>query len=98
VWTTLGLACACRGALGAQNHTPWTVESVLRQLDVQSSDFHSLSANVERTKVTVVVNDHSTSSGTILVHGDKVLIEMKPPDARTVLRTGDSLYVYTPGL
>jgi outer membrane lipoprotein-sorting protein len=23
---------------------------------------------------------------------------MKPPDARTVLRTGDSLYVYTPGL
>ena len=98
VWTALGLACACPGALGAQSHTPWTVDSVLRQLDVQSRDFHSLSANVERTKVTVVVNDHSTSNGTILVHGDKVLIDMKPPDARTVLRTGDSLYVYTPGL
>jgi outer membrane lipoprotein-sorting protein len=98
VWTAVGLACACRGALGEQNHTPWTAESVLRQLDLQSRDFHSLSANVERTKVTVVVDDHSTSSGTILVHGDKVLLEMKPPDARTVLKAGDSLYVYTPGL
>jgi len=23
---------------------------------------------------------------------------MKPPDARTILRTGDNLYIYTPGL
>jgi outer membrane lipoprotein-sorting protein len=98
VWMALGLACAYAGALGAQNHAPWTVESVLRQMDVQASNFHSLSADVERTKVTVVVNDHSTDSGTILVHGDKMLLQIKPPDARTVLKTGDSLYVYTPGL
>jgi outer membrane lipoprotein-sorting protein len=96
VWVALGLACA--GGLRAQNHAPRTIESVLTQLDEQAKSFHGLSADVERTKVTVVVNDHSTAIGTILVHGDRMLLQMKPPDARTVLKTGDSLYVYTPGL
>jgi outer membrane lipoprotein-sorting protein len=27
-----------------------------------------------------------------------MLLQMKPPDARTILRTGDTLSVYTPGL
>src|SRR5208282_6139559 len=77
---------------------PWTLESTLRHLDDAAKDFHSLSADVERTKVTVVVNDHSTESGTILVRGDKMLIELKAPDTRAILRTGDNLYIYTPGL
>ncbi len=70
----------------------------MRQLDAASKGFHGLSADVERTKVTVVVNDKSTETGTILVHDDKMLLDMKAPDARTILRTGDNLYVYTPGL
>src|SRR6266404_3030347 len=37
-----------------------TLESVLKQLDIQAGDFHSLTADLERTKVTVVVNDEST--------------------------------------
>jgi len=74
------------------------VQNVLRQLDGQARDFRSLSADVERTKVTVVVNDRSTENGTILVRGDKMLLDLKAPDARTVLRNGDSLWVYTPGL
>ena len=85
-------------AAGSQNRGPWTLESVLRQLDLQDKTFRSLSAEVERTKVTVVVNDHSTETGTLLVRGDKMLLQMKAPDMRTVLRTGDNLYVYTPGL
>lgn len=82
----------------AQNHGPSTLEGILSQLDNQAGRFQGLSADVERTKVTVVVNDRSTSEGTILLHGDKMLLQMKPPDARTILRTGDSLFVYTPGL
>lgn len=74
------------------------MQNVLRQLDGQARDFRSLSADVERTKVTVVVNDRSTENGTILVRGDKMLLDLKAPDARTVLRNGDSLWVYTPGL
>lgn len=82
----------------AQGRAPLTLDSTLTELDNQAPTFKSLSADVERTKVTVVVNDKSTDTGKILVHGDKMLLQMKPPDARTVLRTGDSLFVYTPGL
>ncbi len=85
-------------AAKGQGHSPATLDGVIRQLDAASKNFHGLSADVERTKVTVVVNDKSTESGTILVHDDKMLLEMKPPDARTILRTGDNLYVYNPGL
>jgi outer membrane lipoprotein-sorting protein len=82
----------------AQNRGLWSLESILARLDAEARDFHSLAADVERTKVTIVVNDRSTELGTILVRGDKMLLDMKTPDPRTILRTGETLYVYTPGL
>ena len=91
-------ACVRAWPAAGQNHSPATLEGTLRELDRSAKGFHSLSADVERTKVTVVVNDRSTETGTILVHDDKMLLEMKPPDARTILRTGDNLYIYNPGL
>jgi len=97
----LALVLACTGMIwsaGAQNHTPITTQGVVRQLDEAARDFHGLSADFERTKVTVVVNDKSTETGSILVHGDKMLLELKDPDPKTILRMGDNLYVYTPGL
>lgn len=81
-----------------QSHSQWTVGSVLHEMDNGAKNFHSLSADVERTKVTVVVNDKSTETGTLRVRGDKMLLEMAAPDARTILRTGDSLFLYNPGL
>ena len=92
------LLIAWNGPVAAQNQSPLSFESVIRNLDAKAKSFHSLSADVERTKVTVVVNDRSTENGTILVHGDKMLLEMKPPNARTILRTGDNIYLYNPGL
>jgi outer membrane lipoprotein-sorting protein len=85
-------------AVAAQNHVPWTLESVLHQLDAEARSFRSLSADVERTKVTVVVNDRSTESGQILVQGDKMRIELTSPSPRTILRNDETLWVYTPGL
>jgi len=82
----------------AQNHPAWTLESVLRQLDVVSKDFHSLTADVERTKVTVVVNDKSVETGQVLIRGDKMRIDLTSPDPRTILRNGDNLFVYNPRL
>lgn len=82
----------------AQTRGGQTLESVFRQLDSQAKDFHSVSADIERTKVTVVVNDKSTESGNIGVRGDRMLLELKSPDPRTILRTGDTLFVYNPGL
>jgi len=74
-----------------------TVEEVLKQLDRAAGMFESLSADVERTKVTVVVDDRSTESGQMQVRrDDKMRIELTAPDPRTILRDGDHLYIYTP--
>ncbi|MCU1343028.1 MAG: hypothetical protein JWN92_2451 [Candidatus Acidoferrum typicum] len=73
------------------------LENILKQLDTQAADFRSLTADLERTKVTVVVNDKSTESGKILVRrDDKMRIEVTQPDARTILRDGDDFYIYNP--
>jgi len=83
------------GGISQQNN--WTLESVLKQLDTQAGDFHSLTADLERTKVTVVVNDKSSESGKIYVRrDDKMRIELTQPDPRTILRDGDDFYIYNP--
>jgi outer membrane lipoprotein-sorting protein len=97
----LGMAlstCALLAASPHRNREALSLEAVQRQMDDAARDFHSLSADVERTKVTVVVNDKSTETGTIRVRGDRMLLQLNAPDARTVLRNGDNLYLYNPGL
>lgn len=77
--------------------TRWTTESVLDQLDNESKTFRSLTADIDRTKVTVVVNDKSTESGQILVRrDDKMRIDFTKPDTRTILRLGNDLYLFNP--
>jgi outer membrane lipoprotein-sorting protein len=100
-WVAL---CALLGAIPtiaystrAQGHA-LTLEAILRNLDNSAKDFHSLSADIDRTTVTVAVDDHSTESGTLLVRGDKMLLQMTAPDNRTILRNGDNIDVYTPGM
>jgi len=76
---------------------PWTVGGVLHQMDTQAKEFNSLTADIERTKVTVVVDDKSTESGKLFIRRDeKMRIEMTSPDLRTILLNGDSFYIYTP--
>ncbi len=91
---TAGLAVSPR-VHGAQ--APLKVEEVLKQLDREARMFQSLTADVERTKVTVVVDDRSTESGQMQVRRDeKMRIELTAPDPRTILRDGDHLFIYTP--
>jgi len=88
-----------RASASAQAKTTWTLDTVLQQLDRESKSFRSLTANIERTKVTVVVNDQSTETGMIWMRRDnKLRIDLNPPDHRTVLVSGDTLYVHNPGL
>jgi len=76
---------------------PWTIDSVFKQLDREAGAFRSMTADVERTKVTVVVNDHSTESGQMQVRRDgKMRIDLTDPDPQTIVRDGDHLYIYTP--
>jgi outer membrane lipoprotein-sorting protein len=96
--TTLGgLPSACLVARAAAQSAAWTLPQILKQVDRGAKEFKSLTADVERTKVTVVVDDHSTESGQIRVRKDaKMRIDLTSPDPRTILRTGDKLYIYNP--
>ncbi|HMD39397.1 MAG TPA: outer membrane lipoprotein-sorting protein [Candidatus Acidoferrum sp.] len=81
----------------AQTAAKWTTENVLRMMDRSAKDFRSLSADVENIKYTAVVKDTSTESGQIFVrHDQKMRIEISKPEPRTILRTGDSLFLYNP--
>lgn len=93
----LALAVAPGVSSTAQNHAAWTLDAVLDQLDAEAKTFHSLTAAVERTKVTVVVNDRSTETGEIYVRRDeKMRLNVTAPDPRTIIRNGDNLYVFNP--
>src|ERR1700733_3967144 len=100
VWLCAALAAAslvppARASVAQQSGS--SLDAVLKQLDAHAADFQSLTADLERTKVTVVVNDKSTESGQIMVRrDDKMRIEVTQPDARTILRDGDNFYIYNP--
>jgi outer membrane lipoprotein-sorting protein len=87
-------ACALHAS---QNSAHWTTDSVLARMDKSAQDFRSLTADIEHIKYTDVVKDTSTETGQIFVrHDQKMRIEFSKPDPRTILRTGDSLFVFTP--
>ncbi len=66
-------------------------------MDKSAQDFHTLTADLEHIKYTAVVKDTSTETGHIFVRRDeKMRIEIEKPDLRTILRTGDSLFIYNP--
>jgi outer membrane lipoprotein-sorting protein len=82
---------------GAQATSTWTLDGVLAMLDKSAQDFHTLTADIEHIKYTAVVKDSSTESGQIFVRrDDKMRIDFLKPDPRTILRSGDSLFVFTP--
>ena len=89
--------CCALLAPATQNTQQWTVGGVLSMMDKSTRDFHSLTADIQHIKYTAVVQDASTETGQIFVRRDeKMRIEFSKPDTRTILRTGDSLFVYTP--
>src|ERR1700693_6454678 len=92
-----GAMLSSAAGITASQQANWTLDNVLKQLDTQAADFRSLTADLERTKVTVVVNDKSTESGKIFVRrDDKMRLELTHPDPRTILRDGANFYIYNP--
>lgn len=81
----------------AQTGPRWTTEGVLGMMDKSAKDFRSLTADIENIKYTAVVNDTSTETGQIFVrHDQKMRIDITKPEPRTILRSGDSLFLYNP--
>ena len=84
-------------ASSTQESVRWTTESVLQKMDKSAADFRSLTADIEHIKYTDVVKDTSSETGQIFVRRDqKMRIDFTKPDPRVILRTGDTLFVYTP--
>lgn len=84
-------------AQAAQGTPRWTVDSILTRMDAAGKSFKSLTADLQHIKYTAVVKDTSTETGRIFVRRDeKMRIEIATPDKRTILRTGDALFVYNP--
>ena len=84
-------------ASAAQSRTALTSEAVLTMMDKAAKDFRSLTADIEHVKYTAVVKDSSAETGQIFVRrDDKMRIEFQKPDPKTILRNGDSLYIFTP--
>jgi outer membrane lipoprotein-sorting protein len=89
------LPCVLRSQAG--QNANWTVDSVLAMMDKSAGDFRTLTAHVEHIKYTAVVKDSSSETGQIFVRRDqKMRIDFTKPDPRTILRTGESLFIYTP--
>jgi outer membrane lipoprotein-sorting protein len=98
-WMTalVAVIALCSTLFTAAQAPAWTLSDILKQIDRGAKQFKTLTADVVRTKVTVVVNDHSTESGQIRIRRDsKMRIDLTSPDPRTILRTGDKLYIYNP--
>lgn len=84
---------------GAQTTQKWTTEGVLEMMDRSAKDFRSLTSDIENIKYTAVVQDTSTETGQIFVrHDQKMRIDFTKPEPRTILRTGELLFIYNPKL
>lgn len=84
-------------AVSSGQGTVWSTEGVLDMMDKSARDFHTLTADIEHIKYTDVVKDTSSETGKLFVRRDeKMRIEFMTPDRRTILRNGDSLFVFTP--
>jgi len=76
------------GARRGKHHADLTVNEVLFQMNEASKKLHTLSANLEYTKVTVLVDDKSTESGQLYFrHGKtpEIRIEMAKPESKIII-------------
>ena len=98
-FVTIFVALLCLSpAASAQSSPKWTVDSVLGMMDAAARDFHSLTASIEHIKYTDVVKDTSSESGQMWLQkkDERMRIEFSKPDVRTILRAGDSLFIFNP--
>jgi outer membrane lipoprotein-sorting protein len=79
-----------------------TLEQVFTKMDEVSKDFRSTAADIERTHVTVLVNDKDVSSGKFFYvrkgKEPRVKLEVEKPMRQLLLIDKGKLQMYTPNL
>jgi outer membrane lipoprotein-sorting protein len=88
---------------GAPRHKkgriPPALGEILARMDEASSHLKTVSANLEYTKVTVVVNDRSTDYGKLYFRNSKspeILLDFEKPDPKTILFKKNKGEIYRP--
>jgi len=93
---TLLLCLVAPLGLDAQR-TKWTEAMLIERLNQANEQFRTLTASLQFTKVTAVVNDTSTESGRLYYSKNRrVLIEMLNPEPKEILFTGNKALLYYP--
>ncbi len=75
----------------------WTEERLVKRLNQAASHFHTLTANLQYTKYTAVVDDTSTETGRLTHNRNgRILIEFINPEPKEILFTGNKARIYYP--
>lgn len=78
---------------------PHDLAEILSHMDEAGKHLKTLSAKLQYTKVTVLVNDKSTEFGRLFFHKSKnpqLLIEIEKPDAKAILIRKNKAEIYYP--
>jgi outer membrane lipoprotein-sorting protein len=100
--TLAALALTCLVALPMLARKGKTdFSEVTKQMNDRAKDLHSVSANLEYTKVTVLVNDKSVETGQLFYQRSKgknvdIRINIDKPDAKVILVGKNRARIYLP--
>ena len=96
----VGLTLALTTAAVARHHHPAPdLSEIMSRMNDEAKHLRTVSANLEYTKVTVLVDDKSTESGQLFFHKGKtpeVRIDIQKPDQKIILFKKNRAEIYMP--
>jgi len=86
----------------SQGQSAYTLDQVFAKMDEVAKTFRSSQADIERTHVTVLVNDKDVSTGKLFYvrqgNEPRVRLELEKPTLQQVLIDKGKIQIYTPNL
>jgi len=93
----LSLLSLCTALAAAQASRGWSTELIVERLNEAAEHFRTLTAKLEYTKVTVVVNDKSIQEGHIYFrHNSRILIDITHPEPKQILFRDHEAEIFYP--
>jgi outer membrane lipoprotein-sorting protein len=95
----MALPCGADFALPRKGKIPPALAEILSHMNDAAKRLKTISASLEYTKVTVLVDDKSTETGQLLFRKGKnadILIDIKKPDAKTILFRKNRAEIFNP--
>jgi len=94
---TAAVACGAPGP--GKGKMARDLEEILSRMNESAKRLKTVSANLEYTKVTVLVNDKSTENGQLFFHKSKnpeILIDIRKPESKVILFKKNKAEIYLP--